>query len=322
MDKTRKGIFFALVGPGGAGKTTLLKKGLEQISDLKQLATATTRYPRPGETHGVERYFLSEEEFIHWIRSNELYEYEEVHRGTFYGTPRREIDATLHSGSDLIADIDAKGAFYLKLALPEHLFTIFIAPPDASALRERLERRGDENTATQARMERFFWEMSFADLCDATIINDTIEGSVAILQRIVERARTRHLAMKSIPSFACLIPMRDGQIHAPRGDHYHLRTLLRTQELPHQTVQRMIDDQLKTKGIEGCLSPGQVAAPDFIPVLNVEARSNAIQFQYWFALAAEASIPTDWQAHPVERAPISQELRRAILARTGPVMEK
>ncbi|MCY4008483.1 MAG: guanylate kinase [Anaerolineaceae bacterium] len=322
MDQARQGIFFALVGPGGAGKTTLLKRGLEQISELTQLATATTRQPRPGETHGVERYFLSEAEFIQSIRSNELYEYEEVHRGTYYGTPRRDIDAALHAGSDLIADIDAKGAFYLKIALPDHLFTIFIAPPDASALRERLEGRGDENTATQARMERFFWEMSFVDLCDVTIINDTIEGAVASLQQIVERARSRRMAMQSIPSYVSLIPLRDGQIYLTRGEQLPLVAPLRLRELPHQAIQRMRETQLIWQGAAGCLSPGQVAAPEFIPILNVEAEANAIHFQYWLALVADAIIPSDWQAHPVERAPISPELKRAIKARAHSALVK
>ena len=157
MTQARKGLFFALVGPGGAGKTTLLKAALPQIENLQQLATATTRRPRPGETHGSERYFLTESQFIEQIQTDAFYEYEEVHAGTFYGTPRADIDAALGAGKDLIADIDAKGACYLRVALGENLRLIFIAPPDIHALRERLEGRGDEEQSTQARIDRFAW---------------------------------------------------------------------------------------------------------------------------------------------------------------------
>lgn len=320
MGQARKGLFFALVGPGGAGKTTLLKEGLKQIRDLKQLATATTRQPRTGETHGIERYFMSNEEFKLKIQANEFYEYEEVHRGTFYGTPRSDIDLALLSGSDLIADIDAKGAFYLKIALPESLLTIFIAPPDISTLRKRLEVRGDDQSANQARIRRFAWEMSFAKFCDEIIVNNSLVGSIASLKGIVDKARSKRLELKTINAFVSLIPILDDTVYLCGDDINPLVTKLRESELPQSALMRIFSDQLMLPCDSNRLGPGQIIAPGFIPILNVETISNALHFQYLYLMKSGEELPSGCHSFPIDLAPISNELRNAIEVRNSGVI--
>ena len=57
MDK--RGILVVVSGFSGAGKGTIMKRLLEDYSDSYALSiSATTRLPRPGESHGRE-YFLS-----------------------------------------------------------------------------------------------------------------------------------------------------------------------------------------------------------------------------------------------------------------------
>lgn len=315
MGKARKGLFFALVGPGGAGKTTLLKEALKQIDNLRQLATATTRAPRAGETHGCERYFLSEEEFVEQIHANAFYEYEEVHPGTFYGTPRADIDAALLAGCDLIADIDAKGACFLRVALPENLLLIFVAPPNITILRKRLEGRGDEETATQARIDRFAWEMSFADVCDEIIVNETLAGAVATLKSIVEKARCGQRNAVSLPNFASVLAIRENCIHLYGNQANLPRSPLRNDELPHEAALRVVEDQLHASYRRESLSPGQIAAKKFTPILQVKPSPNAVEFQYVYALAPDELLSDGWRAYSLEQAPISSETRISILTR-------
>ncbi len=54
----KKGILVIVSGFSGSGKGTIMKRLLAEHADTYALSiSATTRSPRPGETHGQE-YFL------------------------------------------------------------------------------------------------------------------------------------------------------------------------------------------------------------------------------------------------------------------------
>ena len=57
------GKLFVISGASGVGKSTVLGKVMEIRKDLTFSVSATTRAPRPGETEGVNYYFVSKEEF-------------------------------------------------------------------------------------------------------------------------------------------------------------------------------------------------------------------------------------------------------------------
>ena len=97
MSVTR-GLFFVFVGPGGTGKNTLMSIIMERHSNIKQLATATTRAMRPNEQHGRERIFVSLKRFREMIAQDELLEYQEVTPGKFYGIPRASVEDVLNDG--------------------------------------------------------------------------------------------------------------------------------------------------------------------------------------------------------------------------------
>ena len=315
VGEARKGLFFALVGPGGAGKTTLLKAALGQIDNLRQLATATTRAPRAGEAHGRERYFLHEAEFIAQIRANAFYEYEEVHPGTYYGTPRADIDAALRAGHDIIADIDAKGACFLRVALPDNLCLVFVAPPDISTLRARLEGRGDAAAATQARIDRFTWEMSFADVCDEMIVNETIASAVSALSGIVDAVRAGRRARVAMPYYARVLPIRRVSLYLRAGKRALPQTQLRKDELPHEAAWRVIREEFLVTPRRENMSPGEIAARAFTPILHVTPSPDAVVFEYTYSLAIDERLPAGWRACPLEQAPLSNHTRTAIQAR-------
>ena len=85
----RGGKLFVVSGPSGAGKGTICKRVKEDLHmDLS--ISMTTREPRPGEVHGKDYFFVSEEEFLRNIEEGNLLEHAQVydHR---YGTPRDAV---------------------------------------------------------------------------------------------------------------------------------------------------------------------------------------------------------------------------------------
>ncbi len=84
----KKGILIVVSGFSGAGKGTIMERLLKDYPDTYALSiSATTREPRPGETHGKEYFFVTEEEFQAMVRDNALLEYAQ-YVSHYYGTPK------------------------------------------------------------------------------------------------------------------------------------------------------------------------------------------------------------------------------------------
>ena len=138
-----QGLLFLVIGPPGVGKNALMNDALKHFDDLRQLATATTRRPRPTEQEGREHLFVTPETFREMIARNELLEWQEVHPNKFYGVPRASIENALASGEKLIADIDVLGATYIRSLYPGQVVLIYIEPPSVAVLEERMQQRGE-----------------------------------------------------------------------------------------------------------------------------------------------------------------------------------
>jgi guanylate kinase len=172
--------------PSGAGKTTIARRILAAYPDkLTFSISATTRAKRNGEQHGVDYYFLTRDEFVQQIKDGALIEYEEIF-GNFYGTPVSEIERARKSGKRLIFDIDVKGGISIRTRFPEDSLLLFIAPPSFEVLRERLKLRGSETSETiEGRMARAQMEMEMAEVYDHIIINDELESSVQLTEKLI-----------------------------------------------------------------------------------------------------------------------------------------
>ena len=137
-----KGLLFILSGPSGVGKGTVCKALRKRESTLSLSVSATTRKPRKGETHGVEYFFKTREEFEKMIKTGKLLEWAE-YVGNYYGTPLEYVQKTLDVGTDVLLEIEVQGAMKVKKNFPEGIF-IFLAPPSLSELRKRITGRGTE----------------------------------------------------------------------------------------------------------------------------------------------------------------------------------
>ena len=77
MTTNRKGRVFIVSGPSGSGKSTVLSEVFAHRDHIWFSVSATTRAPRPGETDGVEYYFLTRERFEELLEAGQFLEHAE-----------------------------------------------------------------------------------------------------------------------------------------------------------------------------------------------------------------------------------------------------
>ena len=166
--------------PSGSGKTTIVRRLLEQFSNLEFSISATSRAPRGVEQNGVDYYFLSAEEFAEAVAADKFVEWEEVYKGTCYGTLRSEMERIWNKGNVIVFDVDVMGGIRLKEIFGEQSLSIFVMPPSIEELRKRLEGRGtDAPEVIEKRIAKASFELTKAPQFDHQIINDDLEVAVA-----------------------------------------------------------------------------------------------------------------------------------------------
>jgi guanylate kinase len=175
---------FVITGPSGVGKGTLIRELLKRLPDLELSISATTREPREGEVDGRDYHFLSPEEFEQRMRSEDFLEYA-TYSGHRYGTLRTEVERRLAAGHSVVLEIEVQGARQVRAAMRESI-QVFIAPPAAAVLRERLNARGtDAPEAIDARLEVAEQEMAAQDEFAHTVVNDDLRRAADELEGIV-----------------------------------------------------------------------------------------------------------------------------------------
>ena len=135
-----KGIVVIVSGPSGVGKSTICTEIVKRLDDVYLSVSVTTRPKSEAETDGQDYWFVSEKEFRQRIDNDLFLEHAEVF-GHLYGTPKDKVEQALQAGKVVILEIDVQGAIKTKAVYPDAV-TIFILPPSAKDLAERLNHRG------------------------------------------------------------------------------------------------------------------------------------------------------------------------------------
>lgn len=186
----KRGILVVVSGFAGSGKGTLMKALTAEYDNYALSVSATTRNPRPGEEDGREYYFKTEEEFLSMIERDEFIEYAK-YVNNYYGTPKQYVSNQMELGKDVILEIEIQGALQVKKKFPETLL-LFVTPPSAEILRDRLVGRGTEEAPViAARLKRASEEAEGIERYDYLIVNDELKECVQRMHAIIQGEHSR-----------------------------------------------------------------------------------------------------------------------------------
>lgn len=186
-----------LSAPSGTGKTTVARELLKTRPDVGYSVSCTTRAPRDGEEDERDYYFLKREDFVARRTEGNFAESAEVH-GNLYGTLRSEVERVLHSGRHVMMDIDVQGATQFRRSFPSSVL-VFLLPPSADVLLQRLRRRGTENRRElAARMISALHELRAVPEYEYVVVNDRLENAVARISAVIDAEFVRRERLSSL----------------------------------------------------------------------------------------------------------------------------
>lgn len=202
----RRGLMLVLSSPSGAGKTTISRALIDQETKsnpggLVLSISATTREKRPSEVDGVHYDFLSRGDFEAKRDTGQFLEWAEVH-GNLYATPREKVEKLLKDGVDVLFDIDWQGTEQIRANMPDDVISVFILPPSAEALRQRLERRAEDSAEViQRRLRNACTEMEHWSDYSVVLVNDDMDKAVAAVRAILQAERLKRADKTDIANF-------------------------------------------------------------------------------------------------------------------------
>ena len=196
----RRGLMLILSSPSGAGKSTLTRN-LKTENNLDLSVSVTTRTKRPSEIDGVHYRFIDRPSFDQMKQHQDLLEWAEVH-GNGYGTPRKEVEASLAAGRDVLFDIDWQGTQQIVAKARADVVTIFILPPSMAELRSRLVRRAEDAPEVIAkRLDNARDEIARWNKYDYVIVNDALQAAYESVKSILTAERLKRERATGLSSF-------------------------------------------------------------------------------------------------------------------------
>lgn len=162
-----------LSGPSGVGKSTVMESIRRAAPRIWLSVSVTTRRPRPGEVHGREYFFVTQQQFESMAAAGMLLEWARF-AGNCYGTPREPVLDRLAVGVPVLLEVDVVGARQVRLALPSALL-VFLAPPSWDELVRRLTARETEpEPMIRERLAAARSELQAEREFDVTLVNTSV----------------------------------------------------------------------------------------------------------------------------------------------------
>lgn len=197
----RRGIMLVLSSPSGAGKTTIARRLCDEEPDIAMSVSHTTRKKRKGETGGKDYHFVDRDAFTRMRDEGEFLEWAVVF-DNYYGTTRKPVEQALAEGRDVLFDVDWQGAESLRDKAGDDVVTVFILPPSASDLEQRLNVRAeDPPEIVKRRMLGASNEIQHWDKYDYVVVNSDVEQAVAAVRAILTAERLRRSRLTGLKGF-------------------------------------------------------------------------------------------------------------------------
>lgn len=180
-------LLIVISGPSGIGKDAVVKELQKRDLPLHFVITATSRPPRKEETHGVDYFFVTKEEFEEMIAQDELIEHAWVYN-QYKGVPKEQVRQAMKSGKDVIMRLDVQGAHKIRSLCPEAVL-IFLIPSNTLEWQDRLLARNTETSEDfSLRIETAKQELESLPIFDYIVLNahNCLDQAVDTIEKIIQ----------------------------------------------------------------------------------------------------------------------------------------
>ena len=174
-------------GITGTGKS-FFKDAIAKELGFKNLVIVTTRKKRTGEIAGIDKEFVSNEEFEEKVKTSEITANFEF-LGAKYGY-RKEL---LESDKNLVTEVHYNRIYDIKRHA-QNIFSIYIIPYDVKRAKKELKNRNLSKDAEEARLQEidehikeYSQNEDLRKQFDYEFINDYTEGSKNKLIEIIKQ---------------------------------------------------------------------------------------------------------------------------------------
>ena len=185
-------LLIVISGPSGVGKDAVLQRMKERDLPFHFVVTANTRPRRENEVHGVDYFFVSQEEFNRMIDQDELLEYAHVY-DDYKGIPKQQVHQALASGKDVVMRLDVQGAATVHKLVPEAVL-IFLTTRNEAEMVNRLKKRRTEKPEELAlRISTARQELKCSSEFDYVVVNRDflLDETVDTIQAIIKAEHHR-----------------------------------------------------------------------------------------------------------------------------------
>lgn len=166
-----KNHIYILVGGSGSGKTSIVRK-IQELCDVEEFVSCTTREMRPGEKEGETYYYLDKEAFDKIDKIQYSY-----YAGNHYCLSKQEVENKLSKGKNILFIANREGALAIKKAYPNKTFIIYLRM-DESTMFSRLSQRGDTIENIEKRIQYAKETGEFEDWDEADFILNNEDGKL------------------------------------------------------------------------------------------------------------------------------------------------